>query len=139
MYVVYNSIVCGIIINCLNYENIYCLTVGIPILPSEPVTSDSVVRRHRSDLCCVLNIKENEASLFSLAGGLLARGIIDTTSKNGVCYEHKEGGTLLIHVEEAVNKNPDMLDVVLEVMEKESCLDRIVRRMKDESDTAGML
>ena len=139
MYVVYNSIVCGIIINVLNYANIYCLTVGIPILPSEPVTSDSVVRRHKSDLCNVLNIKENEASLFSLAGGLLARGIIDTTSKNGVCYEHKEVGTLLSHIEEAVNKNPDMLDVVLEVMEKESCLDRIVKRMKDESDTAGML
>ena len=32
-----------------------------------------------------------------------------------------------------------MLDVVLEVMEKERCLDTIVRRMKDESDTAGML
>ena len=118
---------------------IYCLTVGIPILPSEPVTSDSVVRRHRSDLCCVLNIKENEASLFSLAGGLLARGIIDTTSKNDVCLKHKEADALLIHVEEAVNENPDMLDIVLEVMEKESCLDRIVRSMKDESDTAGML
>ena len=135
MYVVvYNNIVCGIIINVLNHANIYiyCLTVGIPLLRSEPVTSDSVVRRHKSDLCCVLNIKENEASLFSLAGGLLARGIIDTTTKNDVCLKHKEADALLIHVEEAVNESPDMLDVVLEVMEKESCLDRIVKSMKDE-------
>ena len=113
--------------------------VGIPILPSEPVTSDSIIRHHRSDLCCILNIKENETSLFSLAGGLLARGIIDTTSKDDVCHKHKEADTLFSHVEKAVNKNPDMLDVVLEVMEKESCLGNIVRRMKDESDTAGML
>ena len=100
MYVVYNSIVCGIIINVLTHA--YYLTVGIPLLPSEPVTSDSVVRRHRSDLCCVLIIKENEASLFSLAGGLLARGIIDTTTKNDVCLKHKEADALLIRVEEAV-------------------------------------
>ena len=115
------------------------MIVGIPRLSSEPVTSDSVVRRHKSDLCCVLNDKENDTSLFSLAGGLLARGIIDTTSKDDVCHKNKEADTLLIHVEKAVHKNPDMLDVVLEVMEKERCLDTIVRRMKDESDTAGML
>ena len=108
-------------------------------MSSEPVTSDSVVRRHKSDLCCVLNDKENDTSLFSLAGGLLARGIIDTTSKDDVCHKNKEADTLLIDVEKAVHKNPDMLDVVLEVMEKERCLDTIVRRMKDESDTAGML
>ena len=108
-------------------------------MSSEPVTSDSVVRRHKSDLCCVLNDKENDTSLFSLAGGLLARGIIDTSSKDDVCHKNKEADTLLIHVEKAVHKNPDMLDVVLEVMEKECCLDTIVKRMKDESDTAGML
>ena len=115
------------------------MTVGIPILPSEPVTSDSVVRRHRSDLCCVLNIKENEASLFSLAGGLLARGIIDTTSKNDVCLKHKKADALFSCIEKAVNQNPEILDVVLDVMEKEVCLVNIVRRMKEESETAGML
>ena len=127
----------GININVLNYINVYCLTVGIPILPSEPVTSDSVVRRHRSDLCCVLN-KENEASLFSLAGGLLARGIIDTTTKNDVCLKHKEADALFSCVEKAVNETPEILDVVLEVMEKEVCLVNIVRRMKEESKTASM-
>ena len=117
---------------------IYRLTVGIPILPSEPVTSDSVVRRHRSDLCCVLNIKENEASIYSLAGGLLARGIIDTTTKNDVCLKHKEADALFSCVEKAVNETPEILDVVLEVMEKEVCLVNIVRRMKEESKTASM-
>ena len=128
----------GININVLNYINVYCLTVGIPILPSEPVTSDSVVRRHRSDLCCVLNIKENEASIYSLAGGLLARGIIDTTTKNDVCLKHKEADALFSCVEKAVNETPEILDVVLEVMEKEVCLVNIVRRMKEESKTASM-
>ena len=128
----------GININVLNYINVYCLTVGIPILPSEPVTSDSVVRRHRSDLCCVLNIKENEASIYSLAGGLLARGIIDTTTKNDVCLKHKEADALFSCVEKAVNETPEILDVVLEVMEKEVCLVNIVKRMKEESKTASM-
>ena len=114
------------------------MTVGIPILPSEPVTSDSVVRRHRSDLCCVLNIKENEASIYSLAGGLLARGIIDTTTKNDVCLKHKEADALFSCVEKAVNETPEILDVVLEVMEKEVCLVNIVKRMKEESKTASM-
>ena len=126
--------VCSVII-----ASLIILFVGIPILPTEPVTPDSVIRRHRSDLCCVLNIEENETSLFSLAGGLLARKIIDTTSKDDVCHKHKEADTLLSHVEKAVNKNPEMLDVVLEVMEEESCLNTIVRKMKDESNTAGML
>ena len=108
-------------------------------MPSEPVTSDSVVRRHKNDMCCVLNSKENEANLFSLAGGLLARGIINTNTKDDVCHKNKEADTLLIRVEKAVHDNPDMLDVVLEVMEKERCLDTIVSRMKDDTDTAGIL
>ena len=97
---------------------------------SKSVASDVLVFHH-NDICKVLTV--SQTTLFSLAGELYAKRIIDIRTKSEVISKggYKGADTLLDLVKMKVDNKPRILPRVFEAMQKHEALKDIVEKMEN--------
>ena len=105
----------------------------MPLLRSDSVAS-SALTRYRGDF--ITSIQNDSVVLISLAAVLLTREVIDSETKNDVCSKQcQEGaGILFDNLEKKLEKNPEMLQIILDIMKNEKCLCDIVEKIKSDSE-----
>ena len=105
----------------------------MPLLRSDSVASNALTR-YRGDF--IVSFQNDSVALISLAAVLLTREVIDSETKNDVCSKQcQEGaGILFDNLEMNLEKNPEMLQIMLDIMKNEKCLCDIVEKIKSDSE-----
>ena len=97
---------------------------------------NALVSNH-SVICNILD--DSEETLWSFSIGLLEKGIIDKKVKNSATRKEGLAGAdvLVTHIELMVEQNPEHLRTVLNVMEKEHCLENVAKDIRITSALEG--
>lgn len=92
------------------------------------------LRSHQAKLCDTLD-NALDVTLQSLAVGLYSKGIIDAHTKAEVLrYPGYKGAAMLMGcLELHVQRDPEVGESVLDIMDKHDCLRDIVKKMRAES------
>ena len=88
-----------------------------------------ILRHHHHKLCEILD--SSEPTFRSLSLNLFSKEFIDAKTKTYLLQKVGSGADeLLDHVEKKVEAKPERMDLVLQIMDKEECLQDIIEEMR---------